>query len=191
MYCGKLVKHLPNNNKNIIGFCCKHCLQQKFNKPININSGGMVVKKCEQCGNLFVCDNFSDISRNHRFCSRNCNALNSKLTHRCKKPVEKRKLVDKICAYCGKHYKVHMYRSANSRYCSKKCFYADGKQIFTCQLCGKTYQEEKNVVKNNIIRQKFCPNCRHLHSISAFEIDVYDELCKYLPKRELLQNKKN
>ena len=190
MYCGVKVRHIINNNDNVVGYCCKQCSNKVFNKKIHSGSGGLVVKKCIHCNKLYAIGNSNDLITNQRFCSMLCEGNYAIATGYRKTPVEKLQRITKICEHCGKVFKVHPYRCNTSRFCSKKCHYEHGSTFLVCQNCGKTYKEENNILKFNINRQKFCSNCRELNSISAFEIDVYDELVKIYGDNNVQRNQR-
>ena len=65
------------------------------------------------------------------------------------------------CKYCGKSYSVKHYRESISKYCSRKCSYADASvDSAICPICGKVFVPKPYHGK----RQRFCSsNCRWTH----------------------------
>lgn len=58
-----------------------------------------------------------------------------------------------ICQHCGKEYTEHSSRAERSKYCSRKCQWANHAPVaLKCQYCGKEYFKSPSQAK----RSKYC-----------------------------------
>lgn len=129
VFCNKdyFVSDYRKNSK----FCSKDCYTKYQLSDKNSNRKRKTIT-CLTCGKEHEIHNYL----NSRFCSTSCywnyRRNNPDINIQSNQGII---LIDKICLCCGNSYKVHPYRSKESKFCSKNCFNNHRRETIKCPTC--------------------------------------------------------